>query len=457
MSVKIVLAVNLVLGLFSVGVGVHIYRKVDRFETGWRELEKFHVVVDQNVNIPKWIPTWARWTWVQTYHTEVRKVVILTDGKTGQPFFDDSLRVVARIPGIESLTLSNTRVTDQGLADLEIANLKTIWLNGTKVTDQGVRSLEKKYSQLENLSLHNTQVTSATTKLAGSFSKLKRLHLGTCSVTDDEIRSIQSLPLRYLDVQSPLLTDEGFAVIAQLPELINLHVDVTQISPQALDSLATKKVVSLSTVFSSGSIDDYTGPISAAASLNYLAFKGGRLGAKGTEDLLRLPNLGSLDLKRVQISEGAVEQIALQKNLTSLTLRETNFTDADLKALLPLANQLTYLYVENCDLTDAGLAELRNFTSLQELTLAGDRLTSRGIIHFESMTWLTSLTIESTQVTDECVSSLTKMTGLKMLSVAKTAMTKTGGLALEKGLPTTSVDYQEKPGRLAPVIRFMPK
>ena len=63
------------------------------------------------------------------------------------------------LTGLERLILSDTRITDQGLAKLAaLKSLKTLQLNGTKVSDAGLASL-KEMKSLETLQLQDTQAT----------------------------------------------------------------------------------------------------------------------------------------------------------------------------------------------------------------------------------------------------------------------------------------------------------
>jgi hypothetical protein len=72
---------------------------------------------------------------------------------------NDDLSIVAKLPRLRSLGLSNTPITDQGIANLSKATrLESIWLHGTSITDRSLEYLAR-HRQLKNMSLHGTKIT----------------------------------------------------------------------------------------------------------------------------------------------------------------------------------------------------------------------------------------------------------------------------------------------------------
>ena len=90
--------------------------------------------------------------------------------------------------------LTNTKVTDAGLKELELAGLKslqTLSLSGTGVTDAGLKELAG-FESLQTLDLSLTGVTGAGLKeLAGLKSLQTLMLISTAGVTDAGVAELQ--------------------------------------------------------------------------------------------------------------------------------------------------------------------------------------------------------------------------------------------------------------------------
>ena len=76
---------------------------------------------------------------------------------------DSSIKHLANFSNLETLDLSHTDITDEGIDDIvaNFPNLKTLDLSWTHVTDKGVRKLMT-LPALYTLELYGTDVTQAT-------------------------------------------------------------------------------------------------------------------------------------------------------------------------------------------------------------------------------------------------------------------------------------------------------
>ena len=105
----------------------------------------------------------------------------------------DSLQPLSK--QLFALNLARTKVTDDGLKDLEgLSNLRRLHLENTKVSDAGLAHL-KGLSNLEYLNLYGTQVTDAGLAELAGLKNLKSLYLWQTKVTPAGVERLkQALP-----------------------------------------------------------------------------------------------------------------------------------------------------------------------------------------------------------------------------------------------------------------------
>ena len=103
------------------------------------------------------------------------------------------------------------------------------------------------------------------------------------------------------------------------------------------------------------------------------------------------------------------EQIAPLKDLArheeKVNHRSTEITDAGLATLKDL-KQLTKLHLEKTKITDAGLEQLKGLENLEYLNLYSTALTDAGLKHLEGLKKLRHVYVWQTQVTDAGVNAL---------------------------------------------------
>src|SRR6202034_692338 len=101
---------------------------------------------------------------------------------------------------LQSLNLTNTRVTDVGLKGLATQkNLATLSLWGTAVTDAGVKDLAG-LKNLTTLDLRGTGVTIADLKDLAGLKNLTTLDLG--ETTDATLRALREIGLLHTITQA---------------------------------------------------------------------------------------------------------------------------------------------------------------------------------------------------------------------------------------------------------------
>jgi hypothetical protein len=124
---------------------------------------------------------------------------------------DDDLKILAKLPYLENLDLTNTRVSSAGLAHLKgLKNLRVLSLWRTKVDDKGLEHI-KGLTKMWQLVLDETKVTDAgLVHLKGMTDLEEWLGLVGTQVTDEGLKHLEGLTkLRSLNLRHTRVTEAG--------------------------------------------------------------------------------------------------------------------------------------------------------------------------------------------------------------------------------------------------------
>ncbi len=141
-------------------------------------------------------------------------------------------------PGIRSLCLGHTSVTDAGLQHIRDCNqLRWLDLSFTSASDAGVAWLGD-LKLLEQLNFEKTKITDRTVELVGDLRQLEELDLSQTLITDAGLKHLSRLSqLSILWLTGTQVTDEGLTALAPLRSLEQLELEGTRVTPAALDQL----------------------------------------------------------------------------------------------------------------------------------------------------------------------------------------------------------------------------
>lgn len=190
-------------------------------------------------------------------------------------------------------------------------------------------------------------------------------------------------------------------------------------------------------------------------------------------DLKNFPKLTSLTLTGSALTDRGFEDIAKLGNLVYLGFTGTSLSDRGLDHSDALT-KIEYLDLSrNKGVTDAGLVHLKRLDTLKELYLDGTSVTDAGLVHLAALTELRVLSLNQTRVTDAGLAHLLGLRKLVMLQLMETAVSA-GGLTQLKQLsslqqvnhsPSGVVEYREpaveppsskQADRLEEVISWLP-
>ena len=156
----------------------------------------------------------------------------------------------AAVPGMPALpqvaaasnaTLDHLRQAGaQCLPLCQGSNLLVIEFTSTasQVSDQQVQMLADAAPQIYDLNLSNTKVTDAGLAALAKMTNLHRLHLEKTAVTDAGLAHLKGLEnLEYLNLYHTGVSDQGVSELSSLKHLKNLYVWQTKVTDAGAESL----------------------------------------------------------------------------------------------------------------------------------------------------------------------------------------------------------------------------
>lgn len=187
------------------------------------------------------------------------------------------------------------------------------------------------------------------------------------------------------------LPDELVSQAAESPELTECLWVETEVSDKALETLST------------------------VPNLKKLRLNGLQMTPDTPLILAKFPAVAELDLSGSNLADDAIPALTGIVSLAKLNLYQTQVGDAGVEALLPLAEKLEWLNLDDTQITDAAgstLAQMKNLKFLH---------------------------IGRTKTTDALIGSLASLTQLEKIHVTRTGITEEGAGRLREALPNTEV------------------
>jgi tRNA A-37 threonylcarbamoyl transferase component Bud32/Leucine-rich repeat (LRR) protein len=292
-------------------------------------------------------------------HDAVKAVESLPPGRvsvkdvnltTGSSFSDDDLKQIAVLSDVESVSLSGTKVSQNGLAHLQgLTTLRQVDLGTLRLPPTAVESLRKALPGCQVLVREPADVEVARAVLGAGghvtiFTERNQLLR--------DLKAIVQLPAGQYSLRAVNLDDisgiddAALAKLSELPQLESLFLTNTAISDAALARVA------------------------ACKSLQELGLSGTKITPAGLSSLAPLPKLARLYVAKTTLGSEGLRQLGDLTGLTHLSLLGVQLSDDDLAPLKRL-NQLEWLDVSGTPLTDAALTHLARLAKLREINVTG--------------------------------------------------------------------------------------
>ena len=151
---------------------------------------------------------------------------------------DDALALIAQLPDVETLFISEAKISGQGLKHLEkLKNLKTLSISHTGMKAEAVAHLAK--LPIVTLSLHGVPLRHEQFEVLTKLMSLKSLSVSGPSIDDAAIEPLlEGGNLSRLQLLGTSLTDSSIAHLKSFAELEYLSVEESsRVSPAALTKL----------------------------------------------------------------------------------------------------------------------------------------------------------------------------------------------------------------------------
>src|SRR6476660_7171515 len=133
---------------------------------------------------------------------------------------------LARLPDLERLDLSHTRISDEGMLNLKPApKIKELKLFYSEwITDQGMTAI-KEWKQLKRLDGRGTRISDGTLEIVSRMPWLEALDIAHTEVTDVGLENLITLVnLKELALGRGRLSNAGLTALRMLPALTLLDL-----------------------------------------------------------------------------------------------------------------------------------------------------------------------------------------------------------------------------------------
>ncbi|MCX6620417.1 MAG: hypothetical protein NTY38_04955 [Acidobacteria bacterium] len=226
---------------------------------------------------------------------------------------DFQMSDLARLPELERLDLSHTRISDEGMLRLKtaprIAELNLYYAE--QITDQGMTAI-RGWKHLKRLNVRGTRISDGTLETAGGLAQLEALDIANTGVTGNGYDYLITLTkLRELSLGGSRLGDSVVELVRLLPTLTRLDLSRCGAVPEAM-----------------------LGAISELKDLRVLELGFSDISGGGLRLLRTLPKVEKLSLVGcARVDDAAAAELAGWAGLKQVDLQETKVTEKGLEAV----------------------------------------------------------------------------------------------------------------------------
>jgi internalin A len=244
-------------------------------------------------------------------------------------------------------------------------------------------------------------------------------------IDDRRLAAMKNLSsLQVLHLHNTVITDAGFALLAQAVNLCELAISSQFITDQSMEVLCTLPRLQSLLIHDAPFITDAgVGFLRKRKELSELYLKGTHVSDRGVPSWTHLEGLWSLGLDKTLVTDRGVATLAPMRKLGLLNLSDTAVGGHGLCSL-PVENPID-IYLANCPVTDeAVLAFSRHLVNLNRLSLFGTLVTDRCLPVLAELSGIQRLRLSQTTVTDAGMESLLAHPSLQTLEVCDTEVSE---------------------------------
>jgi internalin A len=240
---------------------------------------------------------------------------------------DADMIELARLPDLERLDLSHTRISDEGMLNLKpapkIKDLKLFYSEW--ITDQGLTAI-KDWKHLKRLDVRGTRISDGTLEIVSHMTELEALDVAQTEVTDLGLDHLISLVnLKELSLGRGRLSNIGLVALRMLPTLT--YLDLSGARPTPPDNPGGRGAAS-------GIPEETLKAIAELKDLSVLYLGYSAITKDGLRTLGALEKVEKLGLQGCsRIDDAALAELAKWKSLKYLDVQEAPVTEKGLAGL----------------------------------------------------------------------------------------------------------------------------
>lgn len=244
--------------------------------------------------------------------------------------YDSQLIELARMPRLEELDLSHTRISDEGMLYLKtaprITSLNVFYAE--QVTDQGLNAI-KDWKYLKRLNLRGTRISDGALEVVSRLTQLEALNIANTQITDNGLDNLISLVnLKELTLGRRRDSDNEIELLRLLPTLTFLNLGGPA-GPERPDVTSRRDAIRASPMRA-----ELAHAIAELKDLRDLKLGYSGVGADGLRAMAVLGRVERLGLEGCRnIDDAAASELLAWKNLKYLDLQETRVTEKGVAAL----------------------------------------------------------------------------------------------------------------------------
>ncbi len=264
--------------------------------------------------------------------------------------------------------------------------------------------------------------------LSAAAPTLKTLRLAGAGVTGSSARPISQMAnLATLALRDTQIDDGSLAELARLEQLSSLTLQRNaRLTDAGLTHLKRFSALEHLALLDSNFSGEGLAALAGLARLKSLDLRGsGQIDAAALARLPALPSLRVLKLGGYAINDEALAVVRQHTGLVSLAIEDCAVSDAGLAHLETL--KLEDLTIFRCyGLSDEGLAHLAGFNRLTQLSLRDTPISSAGLARLGDKPRLRTLNLSETMIGDEALQQLPSFPQLARLELRQTQVSDTG-------------------------------
>jgi len=232
---------------------------------------------------------------------------------------------LARLPDLEKLDLSHTRISDEGMLNLKpapkIRELKLYYSEW--ITDQGLTAI-KEWKHLRRLDVRGTRISDGTLEIVSRMPQLEALDIAHTEVTDVGLDHLITLVnLKELSLGRGRLSNAGLVMLRMLPQLT--YLDLSGARPTPPDNPQGRGAAA-------GVPEETLKAIAELKDLRVLYLGFSAIAPDGLRTLGSLDRVEKLGLQGCsRVDDSALAELIRWKSLKYLDVQETPVTEKGLE------------------------------------------------------------------------------------------------------------------------------